>query len=257
MGSSTWTHLARWAAVVVAASAAIVVCGGTAVWSFERRSADSNLLHWGDALWWSMTTLTTVGYGEHFPVTLGGRLVAVGIMVSGITIIGAVAAIVALSFAGRLAQRLEEAVSQVESQVETVEAEVEHVEDELSGSTGMRRFMRRPPSGSLREVTVEVSDADCVASLTWLLARLGWHPDADVSGLRWRQGGVQIQLTVRSFDLTPGVPGRLTFTAGTPERACRIARESLRHGFVRLTDAEAMPAHLRAASGFDITLIAS
>jgi voltage-gated potassium channel Kch len=64
----------------------------------------------------SVATLTTVGYGEHFRVTIGGRLIAVGIMLSGIGIIGAVAAVVAFAFAGRLAQRLEAAVSQVENQ---------------------------------------------------------------------------------------------------------------------------------------------
>jgi voltage-gated potassium channel len=51
---------------------------------------------WGDALWWSLTTVTTTGYGDHVAVTTTGRLIAAGVMVSGVAIIGAVAAIVAL-----------------------------------------------------------------------------------------------------------------------------------------------------------------
>ncbi|MBW2525875.1 MAG: ion transporter [Deltaproteobacteria bacterium] len=48
-----------------------------------------------DALWWSMTTLSTVGYGDLYPSTDGGRVVAIFTMVLGIGLLGAVAATVA------------------------------------------------------------------------------------------------------------------------------------------------------------------
>jgi hypothetical protein len=232
------------------------VVGGSLVYFFEHNAAGTNLTHWGDCLWWAITTLSTVGYGEHFPVTLPGRLIAAGIMFTGVTIIGAVAAIVAFGFAERLAQRFEDAILQVESQMDTVEAEIEHVEEEF-GEGSSHRAVRRKPQGSLREVRVPVPDIETGASLTWLLARLGWHPDADVGGLRWRQGSVCMALTVRGVDPTPGIPGQLTFTAGTVERTCRIARESQRHGFLRLTAEEEVPASLRTLSGFEVTLVAS
>jgi voltage-gated potassium channel len=57
--------------VVSATTAAIVVLGGTAVWRLERDRSGSNLRTWGDALWWSITTITTVGYGEHYQATGG------------------------------------------------------------------------------------------------------------------------------------------------------------------------------------------
>jgi hypothetical protein len=62
----------------------------------EGERPDSTIRSWGDALWWSVTTLTTVGYGDHVPVTTTGRLIAAGVMVAGVAVIGAVAAIVAL-----------------------------------------------------------------------------------------------------------------------------------------------------------------
>lgn len=253
--TSTFTHLFRWAIAVVVVSGVAVFVGGTLVFWFEHDAPDANLREWGDCLWWAITTLSTVGYGDHFPVSLPGRLVGASMMFTGVTIIGAVAAIVAFGFAERLAQRFEDAILQVESQMDTVEAEIEAVEEEFG--EGISHRPRRKPQGSLREVRVNLPDIETGASLTWLLARLGWHPDADVGGLRWRQGAVCMALAVRGVDPTPGVPGQLTFTAGTIERTCRIARESQRHGFLRLTAEEEVPAHLRTLSGFEVTLMSN
>lgn len=225
MGRAQWLHLARWGVLVALVSAGVVIAGGTGVWLFERDRRDANLQHWGDAAWWAMTTLTTVGYGEHYPVSLGGRLVAVAVMGAGIAIIGAVAAIIAYAFAGRLAARLEAAVQQVETQVEHVESEIEQVEAEVTG--------RRPgpARGGLRELVVGVADPGTASSLTWLLARLGWHPAAGDDGIAWRAGPVLLRIAVRPWDSPAGIQGRLTFGAGAPERLARIARESSRHGF--------------------------
>jgi voltage-gated potassium channel len=69
--------------------------GAIAVLDAEQDSASANITTFGDALWWSATTVTTVGYGDHFPVTTTGRLVAVALMLVGIACIGAVTAGVA------------------------------------------------------------------------------------------------------------------------------------------------------------------
>lgn len=76
---------------------AIAACGlgALAVLDAERGAADANITTFGDALWWSATTVTTVGYGDRFPVTTEGRLVAVALMVVGIAVVGSVTAAVA------------------------------------------------------------------------------------------------------------------------------------------------------------------
>ncbi len=62
---------------------------------FESKSPNANITTGGDALWWATVTITTVGYGDKFPVTTGGRLTAVAVMFAGVGIIGALASILA------------------------------------------------------------------------------------------------------------------------------------------------------------------
>lgn len=285
MTRASWVQLLRWTALVTACTVVVVFGGGTLVWLAERHAPGSNLRHWGDCLWWAVTTLSTVGYGEHFPVTLAGRLVAVAIMASGVAIIGAVAAVVAFAFASRLTMRLEAAVQHMETQVEHVEAEMESVHERV----GDGRLQSRAASG-LRELVIGVADSETAGSLTWLLARLGWHPEAGDNGVAWQDGGVVLRVAVRPWDTPFGVQGRLTFGAGSPERLARIAREATRHGFHRvvprgerpageLTPAEVSlaeaarsagpgtgragdvadgrPVTLRAVSGFEVVLVTS
>jgi voltage-gated potassium channel len=52
----------------------------------------------GDALWWAVTTTTTVGYGDVYPRTGEGRIIAMGLMVTGIGVIGIFTATVASLF---------------------------------------------------------------------------------------------------------------------------------------------------------------
>jgi voltage-gated potassium channel len=54
-----------------------------------------NITTGGDALWWAVVTITTVGYGDKFPVTTLGRLTGVSVMFAGVGIIGALASILA------------------------------------------------------------------------------------------------------------------------------------------------------------------
>src|SRR4030088_3427423 len=66
-----------------------------AILDIERHVPGAHITSFGDALWWSITTVTTVGYGDLTPFTGGGRVVAVVLLIGGISLVGVVTATVA------------------------------------------------------------------------------------------------------------------------------------------------------------------
>jgi voltage-gated potassium channel len=63
-----------------------------------RSTEGSNIKNFGDGLWWAVTTVTTVGYGDRYPTTTEGRFLAVLLMVMGISLVGVITASVASWF---------------------------------------------------------------------------------------------------------------------------------------------------------------
>jgi voltage-gated potassium channel len=61
-----------------------------AVFHVEHRAPGANILTYGDSVWWACSTLTAVGYGDVFPVTTRGRVVGVGLMFTGLGLLGSV-----------------------------------------------------------------------------------------------------------------------------------------------------------------------
>lgn len=90
---------------VLGAALAAVGLGAIAVLDAEAGAPGANILSFGDALWWASTTVTTVGYGDRYPVTTEGRLVAVALMLVGIAVVGSVTAGVAAWFIGNVTER--------------------------------------------------------------------------------------------------------------------------------------------------------
>jgi voltage-gated potassium channel len=86
---------------------ALYACGTTvlvgtsaslAVLDAERDAPNATITSFPDAAWWALTTITTVGYGDQYPVTAEGRLVAAALMVGGIALLGVVTGLVASWF---------------------------------------------------------------------------------------------------------------------------------------------------------------
>jgi len=73
----------------------VLSVGSILVLEFESRVPGGNIKSGGDAIWWGLVTITTVGYGDFYPVTTMGRLTGIFVMFAGIGIIGALASILA------------------------------------------------------------------------------------------------------------------------------------------------------------------
>jgi voltage-gated potassium channel len=90
------TNRGQYAAVITLLSGMVVlIAASVLVLQFDSRSSDANITTGGDALWWSVVTVTTVGYGDLYPVTTLARITGAFVMFAGVGIIGALASILA------------------------------------------------------------------------------------------------------------------------------------------------------------------
>jgi voltage-gated potassium channel len=96
----------------------------------ERQNPQANITSFSDAAWWTVTTMTTVGYGDRYPTTTEGRLVAVGLMLAGIALLGVVTATVAAWFVQRV-QHIEATESRAQHELAEVLAEVRALRREI------------------------------------------------------------------------------------------------------------------------------
>jgi voltage-gated potassium channel len=87
--------ISRAALFALATAILVVLVSAAVVLDIEGHNPNANINDFGDAVWWAITTVTTVGYGDRYPVTGAGRAVAGGLMVVGVAVIGIVTASVA------------------------------------------------------------------------------------------------------------------------------------------------------------------
>jgi voltage-gated potassium channel len=108
----------------------VLVIASVLVLQFESKSPEASIKTGWDALWYSIVTITTVGYGDFYPVTYGGRITAIFIMFTGIGIIGALASILASLLVGGSSPAPDEDTP-AETPAFTVEQELAAIKEEL------------------------------------------------------------------------------------------------------------------------------
>jgi voltage-gated potassium channel len=106
---------------VLLASIVFFALAGLAL-AFERNAGEANIRTLGDALWWSMATATTVGYGDRFPVTTEGRTIAVLLMFLGVGLFSLMTATIAATFVKPATEKQEATLEDVLQRLEEMEA---------------------------------------------------------------------------------------------------------------------------------------
>ena len=110
----------------------LIYTASLAVFDKERDQPGATINSFGKALWWSITTVTTVGYGDVYPVTNTGRIIAVLLMIGGISLVGVVTA--------ALASWIIQAVSEEETASQAATAA--HIDELRSEIGGLRQELQ-------------------------------------------------------------------------------------------------------------------
>jgi voltage-gated potassium channel len=90
---------------------------------FEENAAGANITTAGDALWWGYVTATTVGYGDQYPITMGGRIVGIMMLTVGVALFATFSGFLANLFlsAGKGAPKPVDAESDLQATLQKVE----------------------------------------------------------------------------------------------------------------------------------------
>lgn len=115
--------------VVAMISATLVICSSLAILNAEDEP-ESNIKTSGDALWWAATTITTVGYGDKYPITGEGRVIGAILMTAGVGLFGTFTACVASFFIG--GHKPQEASSDIAGELRALRERLDSLETKLS-----------------------------------------------------------------------------------------------------------------------------
>jgi voltage-gated potassium channel len=118
----------RQSAALAALLSTILVVGVSSIVVLELERAageEANLKTAEDALWWSVVTMTTVGYGDHYPVTAGGRIVAVVVIVAGVGLIGIWAGIATSWFLETSEEKQDDTIDELRREVRDLREAIE------------------------------------------------------------------------------------------------------------------------------------
>lgn len=108
----------------------LMVFASAAILEFEPHADGSNIKDAADAIWWAFVTITTVGYGDRFPVTSEGRMIGALLMTAGVGLFGTFSGFVAAWFLSPATQRQEVELEQVLEEVRALRREIERLRPE-------------------------------------------------------------------------------------------------------------------------------
>lgn len=109
---------------VIGSSVLLVYVSTLAMLDAERGAQDATISSFGEALWWAVVTITTVGYGDYAPVTPLGRMIATGLMMGGIALVGVVTATLASWLVEKVSEEEQRSVHETAQALESLRLEI-------------------------------------------------------------------------------------------------------------------------------------
>ena len=97
----------------------------------ERHEPGSSIRTFGQALWWALTTTTTVGYGDTFPVSTQGRFIAALLMIGGVALTGVVTATLASWIVSLVEEENAEQEAATRAQVTALQQQVSELSERI------------------------------------------------------------------------------------------------------------------------------
>ena len=110
----------------------VVVISSALVLKFEEFAPHATIITGGDALWWAVVTIATVGYGDKYPITEGGRITATLLMAVGVVLFGVLSSFLASTFiASRQKDDKEAIIATLKQDLNTLMADVAEIKQLL------------------------------------------------------------------------------------------------------------------------------
>ncbi|SHI22940.1 potassium channel family protein [Ferrimonas marina] len=102
----------------------------------EDGASGANITTAEQAIWWALITISTVGYGDYYPITSAGRVIATVLIVTGVSFFGVVAGYLASLFVGQDSEESEGRLQSLESQQQELLTEIKALRKQLAKRHG-------------------------------------------------------------------------------------------------------------------------
>lgn len=158
-GKAIYQHLFKNRSRNTFVTVAVISCflalvGSMAILKLEKDVAGSNIQSASDAIWWAIVTVTTVGYGDRYPVTDWGRVVAAILMTAGVGLFGTFTGFIASLFVEPDIKREENQLNELTRELRAMRDHLRQIDEKLGRTqrdldrNRKRKKRTRKPPGS-------------------------------------------------------------------------------------------------------------
>jgi len=106
----------------------LLIVSSTLILYFEKASANANITNEYDALWWALVTISTVGYGDHVPITPQGRALAMFLMLMGISTFSILTSYLSSTFTGSAEEQQEKKLERITQELAEIKSILSNIQ---------------------------------------------------------------------------------------------------------------------------------